>query len=286
MLDGEIISADSRQIYKYLDIGTAKPSPAERNRAPHHFIDVFEPSENYSAGQYGEDAIGVVEEVFARGKTPILVGGSGLYVKAVIEGLFEGPSKDADIRGRLEEQLLSEGIDPLLNTLRIVDPVFLAAMKEITPRRVIRALEVFYIAGRPLSQLHAEQKRTVEYGSLQVSLDWDRSELYSLINRRVDRMIEAGLVAEVESLQRRGFDKRLNSLNTVGYKEVFDNLAGITDADTMVELIKRNTRRFAKRQITWFGGDTRIHKFRMTGGQNLEILSGKIAEIYRRVAKT
>jgi tRNA dimethylallyltransferase len=284
LLGGEIVSADSRQIYKYLDIGTAKPTLDDRKRVPHHFIDILDPGEYYSAGQFGEDVDGVFHDVFDRGKIPILVGGSGLYVKAAIDGIFEGPGSDPEIRSRLEEELRIHGLESLLKEFKKVDPTALESMKEVTPRRVIRALEVFYTTGKPISRLHAEQTKAKEFRALQVCLSWDRAELYARINRRVDDMMAAGLVDEVRTLKKLGYDRRLNALNTVGYKEVFDHLEGITDAVTMIELMKRNTRRFAKRQLTWFRADKRIRDYPMLADRDLGAVSKKIAALYERAA--
>ncbi len=285
LLSGEVVSADSRQIFRHLDIGTAKPSLDDRRRARHHFIDILDPRQEYSAGKYGEEVRGVFHDVIHRGKIPILVGGSGLYVRAAVDGLFDGPGKDPEIRARLEEQLRTQGLDTLLGELKRVDPEALAMMKEITPRRVMRALEVFSITGKPISRFHLEQNQVPEFQALQVSLKWDRSELYARINTRVDEMIAAGLVEEVLNLGRMGYSRELTALNTVGYKEVFDHLGGITDAQTMVELIKRNTRHFAKRQMTWFGADKRIREFPMSGDNDLITVSKRIADLYRRVAR-
>ena len=282
ILQTEIVSADSRQIYKYLDIGTAKPSVEDLHRVRHHFIDCFDPSREYSAGLYGDDVKKVLDGIFERGKIPILVGGSGLYVKAAIDGLFDGPGKDPEIRKNLESRLQTEGLDGMLRLLKSVDPATMTRMTEITPRRVIRALEVYYIVGRPLSELQAENNRKPDFVTIQFSLEWERRELYSLINRRVDRMIQKGLEDEVRVAREKGYDRHLNALNTVGYKEVFDYFEGVTNHDTMVELIKRNTRRFAKRQTTWFGGDSRIHRIPVSGALNPGMLAKKIVELSRR----
>ena len=281
LLNGEILSADSRQIYKHLDIGTAKPSLADRRRVKHHFIDLLEPDEEYSAGQFGKDARVVVHAILKRGMVPILVGGSGLYVKAVIDGLFEGPGKDPEIRERLTEQWQREGIGSLLDALKKVDPAALAKMKEVTPRRVIRALEVFHITGKPLSQFHAQQEKAPGFETIQVGLDWERRELYARINQRVDRMIADGLIDEVRALKRMGLDKRVNALNTVGYKEVFDYLAGMLNYDEMVFLIKQNTRRFAKRQLTWFRAEKRIRWITMTPDCQDADVAWDIEKIFR-----
>jgi len=282
ILNGEIVSADSRQIFKYLDIGTAKPTRAERKRVPHHFVDFLDPKQEYSAGLFGDAVKKVVKDVFDRGMVPILVGGSGLYIKSAIDGLFGGPGRDPEIRARLEDQLRTGGLEPLLDTLGKFDPIVLQRMKEITPRRVIRALEVFFIAGKPLSEYHSEQEKIPDYQAIQFGLEWERKELYSRINHRVDRMISDGLMDEVQKLAGMGYDRHLNALNTVGYKEVFDYLEGTVNAETMIDLIKRNTRRFAKRQITWFKADKRIRHIPMTETLNLEAAARRITDEYRK----
>ncbi|MBF8248523.1 MAG: miaA, partial [Bacteroidetes bacterium] len=233
MLDGEIVSADSRQVYKYLDIGTAKPSPSELNKIPHHVINVFEPGQDYNAGQFGKDAVERIGEILRRNKLPILVGGSGLYVKAAIDGLFEGPGKDPEVRERLEEQLKEGGAEELMRKLRAVDPESAEKSDIHKPRRIIRALEVYYITGKPISQLHSEQERVHSFSTHQFALNWDREALYAMINMRVDRMLKDGLVDEVKSLSQRGYGVHLNALNTVGYKEVFAYLDGKIDSDSM-----------------------------------------------------
>lgn len=283
-LKGEIVSADSRQIYRHLDIGTAKPSLEDRARVPHHFVDILDPAEEYSAGRFGEEVDTVFRDIMKRGKIPILVGGSGLYVRAALDGIFDGPGKDPEIRDQLEERLLTHGLAALCADLKKVDPVALSRIKEINPRRVIRALEVFHITGKPISEMHKEPGSTTKFPALQVCLSWDRTELYARINRRVDNMLSAGLVNEVRNLEKLGYGRHLNALNTVGYKEVFDFLEGITDEQKMVELIKRNTRRFAKRQLTWFGGDKRIQRFQDSGDRDISALSKTIADMYQRTS--
>jgi tRNA dimethylallyltransferase len=278
LLNGEIVSADSRQIYKYLDIGTAKPTVAERHRVPHHFIDILDPTEEYSAGEYGQEANDVTQQVFARGRIPILVGGSGLYLKAAMDGLFDRPGKDPEIRSRLEEQLQTGGLKALLKSLGEVDPVTLKKMKEVTPRRVIRALEVFQITGKPPSQVQRLQTTTPSFECLQFGLEWPRKQLYDRINARVEEMISKGLIIEVQDLASRGYSKELNSLNTVGYKEVFDFLDGALSQEAMVDLIKRNTRRFAKRQTTWFKGDGRIRWISVSADFDLNTVARTIVD--------
>lgn len=269
-IQGEIISADSRQIYKHLDIGTAKPTAEELRRVPHHFISTFEPSEEYNAGMFGKDARVTIKQIFARKKLSLLVGGSGLYIKAVVDGLFEGPGKDPEIRTRLEGRLKNEGAVVLFEELSKIDPVSAANAPPSKPRRIIRALEVYYITGQPISQLHAEQRSKPEFGTIQFALEWDRKTLYVRINQRVDTMIAMGLVDEVKGLREKGYGITLNALNTVGYKEVFNYLDGVYDYNEMLRLIKQNTRRFAKRQLTWFRGDKRIQWITMNEGKSLD----------------
>lgn len=279
---GEIISADSRQIYKHLDIGTAKPTVEELRRAPHHFINMVEPGEEYNAGMFGKDARKTICQILERKKLPLLVGGSGLYIKAVVDGLFEGPGKDHEIRTRLEERLKNKGAEVLFEALKKIDPVSAAKAPPSKPRRIIRALEVYEITGQPISQLHAEQKNEPEFDTVQFALAWDRKELYARINRRVDAMLTMGLVDEVKGLKAKGYERKFNALNTVGYKEVFDYVDGVCDYEAMVRLIKQNTRRFAKRQLTWFRADKRIHWVSMSEERSLEEIAEKIEKAFLR----
>lgn len=281
-LSAEVVSADSRQIYKHLDIGTAKPTRADRRRVKHYFVDILEPHQEYSAGQFGQEARRVIEKVLKRGRLPILVGGSGLYVKSVIDGLFEGPGKDPVVRARLEEQLDHEGVEGLFETLKKVDPAAAAKMTEVKRRQVIRALEVYYITGKPISEFHAEQETKPRFKAIQVGLKWGREELYERISQRVDRMISDGLVDEVRGLRIKGYDRRLNALNTVGYKEVFDYLERLRNLGDTIALIKQNTRRFAKRQLTWFRADKRIRWVPMSRTKTLSDAAREIEEIFDR----
>ncbi len=278
-LNGEIVSADSRQIYRHLDIGTAKPTREELKRIRHHFIDILNPTEEYSAGQYGTEARRTVQQILRRGRTPILTGGSGLYLKAVIDGLFEGPGKDPDLRYRLEQQVKTEGAESLYETLKRIDPVSAEKTSPTKPRRIIRALEVYYATGTPISRFHIEQKREPSFAFVQVGLDWERKELYQRINDRVEGMMLRGFVEEVERLREMGFERTSNALNTVGYKEMFDYLEGNVSLEEAVELMKRNTRRFAKRQLTWFRADKRIAWLKVNGQTSFEKLADRVAKM-------
>jgi tRNA dimethylallyltransferase len=278
----EIVSADSRQLYRYLNIGTAKPSSDEMRKVKHHFVDILDPPSDYSAGQFGTEARLVLAHIVGGKKLPILVGGSGLYLTAVLDGLFNGPGRDDEIRLQLEEKLEKEGLAALVNTLRSVDPKTAQLMKEITARRVIRALEVYRITGKPLSQLQFEEAPAQEFEAYQVGLLWERKELYERIDERVERMLASGLVDEVKGLMAKGYTKKMNALNTVGYKEVFDFLEGSIDHEEMKRLIKRNTRRFAKRQMTWFRRDPRIVWMRVSGDAWLESCRQRITEAVKK----
>ena len=279
-LDGEIISADSRQIYRFLDIGTSKPSRSDQEKIPHHFIDSLDPREEYSAGAYGREARGTIIEIAGRNKQPILVGGSGLYVKAVIDGFFDGPGKDVELRNQLETRLKEGGSSALLANLQKVDPESAATMDASKPRRIIRALEVFYITGKPLSEFHKEQSSAAPFETVEFGIQWERSRLYERIDQRVEAMLEQGLVDEVRRLKSDGYDRNLNALNSVGYKEVFDYFDGDIEYEEMIESMKRNTRRFAKRQLTWFRADRRIKWITIDDSTPLERVADRVAQAF------
>ena len=257
-LGGEIISADSRQIYRYLDIGTAKPTLEELKRAAHHFISILNPDQYYNAGEYGQQARAKIEELLKKNKQPILVGGSGLYVRAAIDGFFEGPGKNSEIREQLETEVHALGSEKLYERLKKIDPISAAKMDATKVRRVIRALEIYYATGKPISDLHSTQEIKIPFEAVQFGLEWERKALYHRIERRVDKMIENGLIEEVRGLLAKGYSREANALNTVGYKEVFDFIDGKITKEEMIRLVKQNTRHFAKRQLTWFRADKRI----------------------------
>ncbi|MGD1046905.1 MAG: tRNA (adenosine(37)-N6)-dimethylallyltransferase MiaA [Bacteroidota bacterium] len=257
-LGGEIISADSRQIYRHLVIGTAKPTQQELNRVAHHFINILNPDQSYNAGEYGQQARAKIEELLKQNKQPILVGGSGLYIRAVVDGFFEGPGKNSELRKQLETEAHTLGPEILFERLKKIDSISAAKMDATKVRRVIRALEVYYTTGEPISGLHSVQESKIPFAVLQFGLDWERKILYHRIERRVDEMIKNGLIEEVRGLLAKGYSRSANALNTVGYKEVFDFIDGKITKEEMVRLIKQNTRHFAKRQLTWFRADRRI----------------------------
>lgn len=285
-LGGEIISADSRQVYSYLDIGTAKPTPEELTRVPHQFINILRPDQHFNAGEYGLKARVKIEELVKQRKQPILVGGSGLYVRAVVDGFFEGPGKNTEIRDQLEYEARTLGPEILFDRLKQIDPVSAAKMDATKVRRVIRALEVYYATGRPISDLHSIQEIKIPYEAVQFGLEWDRKALYHRIERRVDKMIEDGLVNEVRGLREKGYVRTENALNTVGYKEAFDFIEGKITNEEMIRLIKQNTRHFAKRQLTWFRADKRIRWIPVNEETDWKEIAENIEKEFRSAQKT
>jgi tRNA dimethylallyltransferase len=272
-LKSEIISADSRQIYKKLNIGTAKPSQAELNKVKHHLINILNPNEVYNASSFSIDAERVITKLLSEEKTPIIAGGTGLYIKALIDGIAESADKDEEIREQLLEKKKQFGNEYLYEELNKVDPVSASKMLSQNWKRIIRALEVFYITGKPIWEHHNSQKQKSKFNFYQVGLLWDRKELYNNINNRVDYMIRDGLVEEVKEIINERYDKSLNSLNTVGYKEIISYLSGDISLDRSIELIKRNTRHYAKRQMTWFNADKRINWYQISSKKDLDELA-------------
>ena len=259
VLGAEIISADSRQIYKLMDIGTAKPTPEQRSRVRHHFIDLLYPDQDYSAGEFGRQARARIRALLARGKIPIVVGGSGLYIRALVDGFSAPQVADREVREQLRHQAQTRGLDALYRELCRVDPESARRLHPHDRQRILRALEVYRITGRPLSQLWGEASpEPPDFHPLFFGLTRERRELYAHIERRVDHMIAQGLVEEVKSLKERGYHRGLNSMQTVGYREIFAYLEGECELAEAIHLIKRNTRHYAKRQLTWFGRDSRI----------------------------
>ncbi len=280
LLPSEIISADSRQIYQLLDIGTAKPARTQRQEVPHHFVDELPPERDFSAGEFGERATQVIEEIFARARTPIVVGGSGLYVQALIDGIFEGPSADREFRAALERRIVAGELPHLIEELRAVDPDSAARIDPTKPRRIIRALEVYHLTGKPISQLHREAQRAITFAPVLFGLTWERQTLYDRIDKRCEEMLRAGLIEEVEALEQRGYTPRLNALNTVGYAEVFAYRRGEISYDEMVRLFKQNSRRYAKRQLTWFRRDRRIRWIQMEEYENAAQVAAAIHRLF------
>lgn len=260
-LKTEIISADSRQIYKLIDIGTAKPSKSQLEEIPHSFINFISIDENYDVSLYEKQALEKIHNLLINNEIPIITGGSGLYIRALVDGIVDLPADDS-LRDELSTKKEKFGTDYLYQELLKVDPSSARAMLPQNWKRVIRALEVFYLTGKSITDFHTKQIRDREdYNFLQFGLNWERELLYKRIEIRVDEMISNGLLDEVESILTRGYSETLNSLNSVGYKEIIAYIKNDISLDTAISLIKRNTRRYAKRQLTWFRKDDRIHWF-------------------------
>ena len=280
-LGGDIISADSRQIYRYLDIGTAKPAPEELQRVAHQFINILDPDQYYNAADYGQQARAKIDELLKQNKQPILVGGSGLYVRAVIDGFFEGPGKNSEMREQLEHEARTLGSEILFERLKKIDPISATKMDATKLRRVIRALEVYYTTGKSISDLHSIQEMKIPFDTVQFGCEWERKVLYHRIEQRVDRMIENGLIDEVRGLLEKGYSRGINALNTVGYKEVIDYIDGKITKEDMIRLMKQNTRRFAKRQLTWFRADKRIRWIPMNDETDWNKIAENLKEEFR-----
>ncbi|WP_300258304.1 tRNA (adenosine(37)-N6)-dimethylallyltransferase MiaA [uncultured Alistipes sp.] len=253
-----ILSTDSRQFYRGMAIGTAQPDPDQLQAAEHHFIASHDLKEDLNCGSYETQALSCLEKLFAEHDWVIAVGGSGLYVRALCEGMDDLPQADPELRERLTCRLETEGVDALAAELRTLDPAYYARVDRKNPARVMRALEVCLQTGRPYSEQRTGVRRPRPFGIVKVGVDLPREELYARIDRRVDRMVADGLEAEARALYPY---RTLNALQTVGYREFFDYFDGRTSYEEAVSLIKRNSRRYAKRQLTWFRRDPEIRWF-------------------------
>ena len=260
-LNAEIISVDSRQIYRQMDIGTAKPTPEEKQAARHHLIDCVDISEPFSVADYQSLADTAIADIQNRGKRVLLVGGAGLYFRVIVDGLFKGPGADPALRKRLEGEVAQFGVDALHDRLRVCDPESADRIHPNNIVRVIRALEVYELTGTPMSELqqqwHPEKQR---YPFIAFGLTMPRALLYRRIEQRVDVMLANGLIAEVESLLAAGYGRDTIALRSFGYKELIAYLDGDCTYLEAISQLKQNTRRFAKRQLTWFRKDTRIER--------------------------
>jgi len=270
-LKTEIISADSRQFYNEMSIGTAKPDAEELSQAKHHFINSHSITDNFTVGDFEKEALLLLDELFKTHDQLIMVGGSGLFIQAVTQGFDNLPAANPEIREKLNQEFAEKGIEHLQQKLKEADPDYYNKVDLNNPQRLIRALEVFQATGKSFSSYRKATVNTRPFESIKIVLDLPREELYDRINRRVDIMIEQGLVEEVHSLLPY---RQLNALNTVGYSELFDYFDGKTDLPAAIDLIKQNTRRFAKRQLTWFRKDKEM-KWLNAASENLLELIGK-----------
>ncbi|NUM54528.1 MAG: tRNA (adenosine(37)-N6)-dimethylallyltransferase MiaA [Candidatus Hydrogenedentes bacterium] len=280
-LDTEIVSADSMQVYKGMEIGTGAPTPQERARVRHHFVGFLDPGTAFSAGEFERLAREVVINLNNRGKIAVVVGGSGLYLRALIDGLFDGPGADAAIRKRLHAQAGAIGTPAMYDQLKRIDPAYAAQIKQTDLKRIVRALEVHEIAGAPFSTLHARHRAArPPFDAVQVLIDWPRPVLYERINARVDHMIANGFIDEVRRLDELGHAPHIMRLRSLGYREFLACIHGQQSLEHATGRMKQLTRNFAKRQLTWFRADKRIEWLHAT--DNLEQLAG---EALRKLSK-
>jgi len=257
MSNCEIISCDSMQVYRGMDIGTSKPAGNLLDEIPHHMVDILEPSEEFSAARFRELAIKSMEEIFARDKIPLFVGGSGLYIKVLIDGIFEGPSSDRELRARLKTEADEFGIEVLYKRLEEIDGETASKIHPNDLRRILRALEVYEKTNAPISKLKNQARGLKDkYDIKMFGLDMDRRALYQRIDERVEAMFSKGLVDEARRLMEKNLS--ITASQVLGYKELFGFLKGEYSLEEAKELIKRNTRRYAKRQLTWFRKDKDI----------------------------
>ena len=277
--NGEVVSCDSMQIYRRMDIGTAKPTKEEMQGIPHHMIDVCEPDEDFSVSRYCEMATPIVDDIIARGKTAIIAGGTGLYMDSLIKGNTFAPFPSTGMREKLEAQADSEGMDAMIALLQSIDPE--AAQRIHDRKRIIRALEVYYETGETITE-HNRRTQAIppRYSPLWLGLDFaDRQELYNRIDLRVDIMLEQGLVEEIQSLLASGIPAKCTAMQAIGYKEFVAALEGIGTIEEAAEEVKKSSRHYAKRQLTWFRRNKEMHWLTRQAGQSTD----KIIEDARRI---
>lgn len=253
-----IISADSRQMYKGMQIGTAMPTQEELSRHKHYFVGQLTPGDYYSAARYEEEVLALLEKEFPHHPTMLLSGGSMMYIDAVCKGIDDIPTVDEDTRKMILEKFENEGLEHLSNELRLLDPEYYAEADIKNPKRVMHALEICYMTGKPYSSFRKQTKKQRSFNIIKIGLQREREELYARINQRVDKMIEEGLIEEVKRFTHL---KEHNSLNTVGYKEIFKYLDGEWSLDFAIEKIKQNTRIYSRKQVTWYRKDEDITWF-------------------------
>ena len=282
-LNGEVVSCDSMQVYRRMDIGTAKPTKEEMQGIVHHMIDVAEPDEDFSVSRYCEMASPIVDDILARGKTAVIAGGTGLYMDSLIRGNAFAPFPATGVRERLEAQADAEGMESMLEWLRSADPASAARLHLSDRKRIIRALEVFLETGETITE-HNRKTQSIppKYNPLWLGLDFaDRAELYHRIDTRVDAMLEMGLMEEIRELLASGIPAKCTAMQAIGYKEFVNALNGEETVEKAAEEVKKSSRHYAKRQLTWFRRNPAIHWLtRQTGQKNEEILTAARQIIY------
>jgi tRNA dimethylallyltransferase len=266
-LGTEIISCDSRQMYRELNIGVARPSEEQLSKVKHHFIACLSIGDYYNASKYEMEVLALLNNLFEQHQTIVMTGGSGLYVDAVLRGIDDYPTTDPEVRENLLQQYKTEGVEGLRLQLKQCDPDYYHQVDLRNPMRILKGLEVYAMTGKPYSSFLKQEKKSRPFNLIKIGLNRDRAELHQIINERVDMMMHMGLLDEVKSLLPM---KHLNALNTVGYKELFDYLDGLQSLDEAVELIKRNTRRYARRQISYFSRDKEMQWFQPNEKENIQ----------------
>ncbi|MEE8349288.1 MAG: tRNA (adenosine(37)-N6)-dimethylallyltransferase MiaA [Acidobacteriota bacterium] len=264
-LDGEIINCDSMQMYRHLQIGTTKPTPEQRMLAPHHLYDLVDPDEYFGAGRYMKEARRVCREIASRGKISIVVGGTGLYLRALLEGVFEGPGRSEEIRERLKRVEQRRGLGYLYAWIEEKDP---GAARKIQPQdriRIIRTLEIYLLTGKPISELQAHREPLKNLSILKIGINLPREVLYDRINRRVNEMFRSGLVEEVQQLLDRGYGPECKGFQALGYRHAMETVRGGLSREEAIARIQMDTRRYAKRQMTWFRQEKEVHWLTVPG---------------------
>lgn len=282
-LNGEIISADSMQIYKYMDIGTAKIKKEEMEGIPHYLIDVVYPDEEFTVADFKHHAEKYIKQINDNKKVPIVVGGSGLYLNSIVYELkFAKIKKNEEFRLKCEELANLYGIEYLFNKLCQVDPITASNISPNDMKRIIRALEVYHETGKPMSYFNKDfREKTDKYNLVMIGINTDRATLYSRIEKRVDMMIQEGLIEEVQNLLNMGYSRELTSMQAIGYKEIISYLYGEIDLQEAIRILKRNTRRFAKRQLTWFKRDDRIKWIDISKFSSVNEIGNYIVNYYK-----
>ena len=273
-LNTEIISADSMQVYRCMDLGTAKPSPAELRAVPHHLINILPPEETFSAGLFKEKATEIIKELHRKNKVPLVAGGTGLYLRSLTMGLFEGPGADRQLRKDLMEEEKRLGKGHLFNKLETLDPEAAHKIEPNDLRRIVRALEVCLKERKVISEIRRQSTRASDYDFIKIGLTRDRKELYRLIEERVDRMMKDGLLEETQRLLKMKPDR--TAMQALGYKEIRLYIDGKVDLAEAVRLTKKRTKMFAKRQFTWFKKETEINWVDITGVMDAEEIFAKV----------
>ena len=280
-LGGEIVSCDSMQVYKRMDIGTAKPTAQEMENIPHHMLSVAEPWEDFSVGKYCDMATPIVDDILARGKTAIIVGGTGLYMDALMRGNTFAPCPSTGCREKLEKLAEDEGIEAVIAHLREVDPESAERLHPSDQKRIIRAMEVYLETGKTITQHNLEtQQIPPRYNPVWFALeDADRATLYERIDRRVEVMLQQGLLEEIKALLQEGVPEKCTAMQAIGYKEFVDALAGRSSVEAAVALVQQSSRKYAKRQLTWFRRNPAIHWLRREDGEGTSEILSKARQI-------